>query len=186
MCENSALKKKFEGDCQCKFIVFKNKIVKQWFYAVLIRIHQIADNFTFTFLDLRFTWLGHYLSPLSVVRLYSPLFQSVKNCSLFWAPGLPEGVLCNYPCPSVRGPSINIAENALTIFAPFLGHFWCFLSISQKRLLGFWRNFGVNAFYGIKLSRSVAKIFTFKVSVLLTLYRKMRGQKVPKSNFKVA
>ena len=42
----------------------------------------------------------------------------------------------------------------------------------------------MNAFYGIKIKNFVAKIFTFKVRALLTLYSKMRGQKVPKSNFK--
>ena len=45
---------------------------------------------------------------------------------------------------------------------------------------------GMNAFYGIKKSCSVAKVFKFKVTALLTLYRKMRGQKVQKSNFKAA
>ena len=38
---------------------------------------------------------------------------------------------------------------------------------------------GWNAFYGVKISHSVAKIFTFKVTALLTLYRKMRVQNPP-------
>ena len=25
----------------------------------------------------------------------------------FWTPGLPEGVLCNHPCPSVGGPLVR-------------------------------------------------------------------------------
>ena len=46
----------------------------------------------------------------------------------FWTPGLPVGVLCNHPCPSVvrqsvspsvRSPSLNISETALRIFLIF-------------------------------------------------------------------
>ena len=38
---------------------------------------------------------------------------------LFWTPGLPDGVHCNRPCPSVRPlvrPSLDISETAHSIF----------------------------------------------------------------------
>ena len=47
----------------------------------------------------------------------------------FWTLGLPEGVLCNHPCQSVRPsavrPSLNISETAhwfFLIFCMKLGH----------------------------------------------------------------
>ena len=42
---------------------------------------------------------------------------------------------------------------------------------------------GVNAFYGINISHSCWKIFTFKALGLPTLHRKKGGQKVQKLNF---
>ena len=47
-------------------------------------------------------------SVLQKVFSFSIIFskRSENYLDAFWTPGLPEGVLCNHPCPSVPGPLV--------------------------------------------------------------------------------
>ena len=70
----------------------------------------------------------HWLS-LSAELIENGLVEATSRGTIFWTPGLPDGVLSNHPCPSVVrpsvGPSLDISETVHQFFLIFcmkLGH----------------------------------------------------------------